>query len=1067
MACTPYNPAVGLFYHTYGWGTTSPNPWHFGLKPGTTETYQLKKSGTPVDELWISGAGEVRWLFFPTNNFLAVRDVKTSGGTDDYRVWIFDLRGSTVTHYQAATGPYWGKNPSDLHIHPNPDGLAFFMFISESQDRSKDHFVFRTDTGEQICGNLASISSLQDRRAEITITRTVKITYGTTTLKTCNLPSGNCDVQPDSPKFTDAVVGGSPALATTTSQVTIKNIGNDCLIINSIGDVAPFSVTATSQPLPVSLVANGSITVTITFAPPDVRSYGPVDLPVTRDPAQGDDKIRCSATARPPTLKLSLTPQALHFGKQPVGSSKSLPLTLRNDGEVQLAVNVPAPPAGIPFTWAPYTGTLAAGGPKNINVTFTPISENGAAAKLTVNSTTEGKTYNVNLDGSGCIANAEIVVPPAPFPAFGQVQQGFRLIRYITIINSGDGQLTFNARIDGADQALYGLMLDPPADSVINVEKNRHYVVDPVSPCGPGTAGTGKSTVAVVFFANDAPRLTSAQLILDGHNATNAVPASFTFPLTAEIMPPVAVDAALVLDRSGSMAQVVGVRKKTDAEVTAGKLFAVLIRPDGDDRFTGVKFDEIIDVFQPIVTVTAANHPGILGKINANELAPRGTTCIAGGVMVALEQLAVPRAVPPATLTKAMVLLTDGMDNTAYQNPQDGQWYSILGGNSYHPAGGMVATQPMPPPPASVKIYGIGLGKEEDIDKAALNKLSTATGGYYGVVGDLVGPTYFSLEQYFAKIYMDVADLATIRDPVYTIAPGQEQKIEFDILQGDVEAMIIVFDHKGNRLPFRLKSPLGEILDGVTMPPGFQTRVGSTSNARFVEFLMPAGEPKRYAGRWTVIVENRGEVCKGEVKSKKDMRPGFLPYDCRQTKSPIDFGIMIGVGSNFRLQPYLTPGPVHMGAPILLTAIVTEAGLPVVGCDVTVEAVAPSGATWNLTLLDDGAHEDGEQDDGEYARRFTHTYEAGSYEFTFRAVGMSRDGEPVIREAVRAKYVEGRIAVEPNGGRPGEPDLCCEYLVKLLLKALGSHKMPESQPPTRKTGAVPPAAKRSKTGKGK
>jgi hypothetical protein len=45
----------------------------------------------------------------------------------------------------------------------------------------------------------------------------------------------------------------------------------------------------------------------------------------------------------------------------------------------------------------------------------------------------------------------------------------------------------------------------------------------------------------------------------------------------------------------------------------------------------------------------------------------------------------------------------------------------------------------------------------------------------------------------------------------------------------------------------------------------------------------------------------------------------------------------------------VTPGPVNVGDPILLTGVVTEAGLPVTGCTVTVKAVSRDGQRWNLT----------------------------------------------------------------------------------------------------------------------
>jgi hypothetical protein len=130
---------------------------------------------------------------------------------------------------------------------------------------------------------------------------------------------------------------------------------------------------------------------------------------------------------------------------------------------------------------------------------------------------------------------------------------------------------------------------------------------------------------------------------------------------------------------------------------------------------------------------------------------------------------------------------------------------------------------------------------------------------------------------------------------------------------------------------------------------------------------------------------------------------------------------------------------VKVGDPIVLTGVVAEAGLPVIGCTVTVKAVAPGGQTWNMKLYDDGVHQDSDKDDGEYANTFTHTAVAGSYVFTFRATGYSHDNEPVTRESTLSKYVEGwKREPPPGGGGPngGKDDECCREVLKLLREIL-------------------------------
>jgi len=197
-----------------------------------------------------------------------------------------------------------------------------------------------------------------------------------------------------------------------------------------------------------------------------------------------------------------------------------------------------------------------------------------------------------------------------------------------------------------------------------------------------------------------------------------------------------------------------------------------------------------------------------------------------------------------------------------------------------------------------------------DSHRLALDWLSGTTGGYYGNVGnDLAGPTYFNLEKHFTQIFMDMVEMPVVEDPVFTIQPGEEQKFEFDVLRGDVNALVVVYDRQGWRLPFHLASPAGELIDPSHVPVGYQLRSGFTSTARFVEFIAPAGQPDRYAGRWAVVVKHPGEFCVGPPVKGKRAKWGFLPQRCKKWPQPIDYGIAIGVGSNFRMQPYVTPGP--------------------------------------------------------------------------------------------------------------------------------------------------------------
>lgn len=1047
VACEPFDPPTGTFIDTSSWGTQQSPPWSFSHDhdSGGFAHYVLEKNGTTEDTLLLDSGAAVRWIFFGGGDFLAVREAVSSAGSVQFNIYVYDLR-STVSRYLLGHGPYAGSGGTpQLHFHHTSDGTAFFVFIGGDglPNETHTHRVIRTATGDLLC-SWGSVVEDGERQAEITGDGHVRMYTspgpgGSTTIGSpCPLPRGELSVSPATQTFPTAVVGGADVLASTTDTFTLTNTGDDCITVESIGDVSPFSVTDST--LPADLDPGDSTTVEVTFAPSTTGAFSE-QLPVTRTPAKGDDALVCEGTAREPEIAVSVSPSALGFGKVPVGTSETEALTIANAGEAAVDVSVAA--STDEFTWDALDVTIPYGESETLNVTFEPPSEGSFSKTLTVVSDAPSSPTNVPVSGVGCVPNPSVGVPPVAPLDFGEVERGFRTVRTITVTNAGDGPLTFDARVDGADASLFGLQ--PPEGNVVDVESVRPYTVEPTAAnvCGDGPTGPGEVVVGVAFHAAAAPGPVSAELVIENHNDASAGQDSWTFPLSATITDPRALDAGLVLDRSGSMSDPLGgSATKSDAAVRAGKLYAHLVRPDVDDRLAVVRYNQAADVLQAMTKVDSGNQESIVDGVNSSSLSPSGSTSIAAGTMTGLEEMATPRATTPDDLTKAMVVLTDGKDNTAYQDPSDGNWYSLLGGEMVKPGGGTVSTDPIPTP-GDVRVYSVGLGREEDVDKGKLEKLAFATGAYPLVTGELTGQTYFDLEKYFTQLFMDAVGMSTVRDPVFTIDVGEKHAIEFDVLKGDVSALVVVYDRDVGRLPFHLVSPSGEHVEPTVVPAGYQLRAGATDSARFVELRLPAGEPDRYAGTWTVVVTHDGEVCQGipstdpEEWQQGAYRRGFQPRDCRRYDDPVDYGLAVGVGSNFRMQPYVTPGTVRVGDPILTSATVTEAGLPVTDCEVSVRATSPSGNQWTFDLRDDGSHRDGDADDGEYAREFTKTAEAGSYEFLFRAEGESRDGESVTREALLSKYVEGRVPVEPDTGNIGDVtdaiEECCARLRQIRL----------------------------------
>jgi hypothetical protein len=1037
MACTPLVVSPGLFINSSQgvWNNFNEAP-----APGKSANYNagaLTVTGPNGTTFFNPGPTQaVKHRFFGTNNFMAVLTIDTSAGLGTRSLVIIDFTTPTLTTHLVLQVPALSTESLPF-LQPSQGNGVLCCIGAASNGNLAGVSILRGDNGSVVLPGPPPFTPTGQVIGEATA-NTVQIKQGGTIIAgPVPFPAGHLSVSPASQTFATVAIGGCPQ-PPSTKVFTLTNTGNDCIDVTAIAPNGSYSVTATSMPLPADLASGGSMTVTVSFAPTAIGAFNNINLAITRNPPNGANQLTCSGQAVAATPSFTAGPN-LNFGHILVNTtSAARTFTVTNNGQVPIGISVPGPTPGSPFQWTGFNGTLTCGASQPIAVTFTPTLD-GPATQVTITVTgAPGGTHNVTLNGEGCVPNAVIGVPPAPFPAYAGVQQSYRMVRVITIGNTGDGPLNFTASLSGTDAALFGIM--KPSNSITDVAQTLPFgPVLPVSPC-IGAAGPGIVELAIVFFADPAHALgpATATLTIGNHNDPTAPP-SFVFPLTANIVAGGVIDVTAVFDKSGSMNDSVpGGGRKTDAAVQAGKLLVQLIPPDLGNRIGVTRFSTTADNFVGMTEVTSANQANLAQQVDSTALAPGGSTAIAAGAMTALAQYQVPRSGPaPAMLTKSMVVLTDGQDNTAFLNPADNKYYTVEG---------ITAGNPTPPPatvstnafapPSDVKVYAVGLGVGQDIDIHQLQTLSTGGGGQFLTVDPTSPLVVYELMKYFTQIYMGMVDFSTISDPHYVIYPGQVNVIEFDLLRGDVGAMVVLYDLHGIRLPFFLMSPGGETVDASFVPPGFQLRSGFTDSSRFLDFRLPQGEPSRYAGRWKVLVRHDGLACRGRpvADPKGDGRHlGFVPRDCGSTKSPIEYGIAIGAGSNFRLQPYVTPGPVNVGDPILLTGVVTEAGLPVTGCTVTAQAVSPNGQSWNLALYDDGAHQDGAANDGEYAARFTQTATAGSYTFTFRATGRSHDNEPVTREAVLSKYVNGQLKPPPpGGGQPGGDDACCARLLKLI-----------------------------------
>ncbi|MBI4670898.1 MAG: VWA domain-containing protein [Chloroflexi bacterium] len=164
------------------------------------------------------------------------------------------------------------------------------------------------------------------------------------------------------------------------------------------------------------------------------------------------------------------------------------------------------------------------------------------------------------------------------------------------------------------------------------------------------------------------------------------------------------VNTVLVIDRSGSM-RLAG---KMDGAKQAATAFVELMRPG--DRTALIQFDTAIDVLQPLTEDTAALRASI------QKIVPRGNTAMYDALAQADTLL------QPVTGRKAVILLTDGMDNA-----------SKLGRDAILKQAGA----------SGLSIYTMGVGNkatgkggDDGVDEGVLQALASASNGTYAYTPD-------------------------------------------------------------------------------------------------------------------------------------------------------------------------------------------------------------------------------------------------------------------------------------------------------------------------------------------
>lgn len=964
----------------------------FGAATSATHgPYSLTKSGATITvsrpdlpNFIFDGTGTapvLRYAFIGTDWLLIKTTDSNLVDIDTTLDWVrLDVDEPVKNIYSRTDFVTQGPNSQ---VFRNSDGLAFFTKHLLNDIPGSDVFeieVYRTDTGDSLC-SMAPVDRSSGDTITAALTGTdVIITFNhppfSPILRTCALPVANLAVSPDPLDF-----GEIRADTTDDRPATLTNSGSDSITINSIGSAGAFSPVGFA---PVILGAGDSTTVTIRFNPANVVGSFDELLPVSRTPAVGASSIHAIGSSRDPNPHIVVTPlsQSIAFGLTNVGTTATRTLTLANDGDLPLAITASAGPTSAVYSVTPAIAprTIAAGASVAFTVSFTPAATiiYPDSIVLTTNDPLN-PTVTITISGQGHIPLPKFVVDPTvSLLDYGDVEIGYRFGKGIRIRNEGDAALIFDVSVAGDGRFSFSQTPTMPGPGV----RSAAGVTIPASPLG----GPFNELILRVTFDATGPIGGPYTGTLAIGNINDATAAPVAVSLTGSVIAGKTLDVVLVLDRSGSMSETTGLDSKIGAVKRASRLFFNLLRPDVGDRAALVQFNTAADLLMPLTAITAASRADFVAEIDdATNLDPSGATSITAGLLAAFGELT-----DTARDVRAVLIVSDGKENTPATLP-----------------GGGTATLDTVALPAGVGVHSLGLGRTDNIDVARLENIATRSGGTSNTTGDLQGLDLFGVEKFFLQMATTILGGTPVLDPVITIQPGQTFTSTIPLIAADKEVTFVLL-YKNGVLPYRIVAPDGTTFPAAAPPPGFAQTVFEPANASIVRLKLPTEKPELYENNWQIVVTHPHATFLGPGPKR----------DPRETNDPVDYGLYIGVLSNLRLLGLLSPQPVLIGDPILVTGFLSEEGIPVLNANIDVTVTHPNQSTSALALHDDGAHNDGAANDGEYAAEFRQTAAAGGYSFTYHAFGTSARGGTFVRETSLGKHVIGRGGGGPEAGAP-------------------------------------------------
>lgn len=295
--------------------------------------------------------------------------------------------------------------------------------------------------------------------------------------------------------------------------------------------------------------------------------------------------------------------------------------------------------------------------------------------------------------------------------------------------------------------------------------------------------------------------------------------------------PPVRdVDVALVFDRSGSMSLpgFGGADDKITEAKRAASLFVSLLRTTAAHRVGLVSFSTTPTLDFALASVNNATKTALIGPVPPGDtgtvggLAAGGMTTIGGGLQTAIAMFPAPS---PTTNTRAILLLTDGLENTP---PMIATAMSGLAGS---------------------QLNVIGFGTDASLDGPGLTRLAREHGGIYVRAGEGL-----ALKKFFALAFGLIFDFPTSLDPEFFLPANvmSAAPISVRVCGERMLTAVLGWQNRDAALLLAVRTPGGTVITSAS--PGVTAAAGST----WAHLRIPLPFAGERDGVWQVEVSRPG-----------------------------------------------------------------------------------------------------------------------------------------------------------------------------------------------------------------